>query len=184
MNHKSLKNFTHILFLYLFILGQIAFAQVKKFNPHLGITLKHLSTYATGFFDEGASEISAFDPVNKRLFVTNAEDESLDILDIGDPWNPVLLKQLVLPGGPNSMDVNHGIVAVAIEAEDKVEPGTVKFYDVEGNYLNEVEVGALPDMLTFTPNGKYLLVANEGEPSDDYAVDPEGSVSIIDMRNL
>ena len=44
-----------------------------------------------------------------------------------------------------------------------------------------MQVGALPDMLTFTPDGDYLLVANEGEPSGYGAghVDPEGSVSII-----
>ena len=46
-------------------------------------------------------------------------------------------------------------------------------------------VGALPDMLTFTPNGRYVLVANEGQPNTyekpGEANDPEGSVSVIDM---
>jgi hypothetical protein len=44
-----------------------------------------------------------------------------------------------------------------------------------------VTVGALPDMLTFTPDGSKLLVANEGEPNDAYDVDPEGTVSVIDV---
>src|SRR5690606_39491632 len=39
-------------------------------------------------------------------------------------------------------------------------------------------------MLNFTPDGKSLLVANEGEPFDDYQVDPEGSVSVISLANL
>jgi DNA-binding beta-propeller fold protein YncE len=44
-----------------------------------------------------------------------------------------------------------------------------------------IPAGALPDMLTFTPDGRTLLVANEGEPNDLYSVDPEGSVTVIDF---
>jgi hypothetical protein len=57
----------------------------------------------------------------------------------------------------------------------------VAFFDTDGNLVGLVEVGALPDMLTFTPDGKKVLVANEGEPDD--GVDPEGSVSIIHLEN-
>jgi DNA-binding beta-propeller fold protein YncE len=45
-----------------------------------------------------------------------------------------------------------------------------------------VSVGAVPDMVTFTPDGSRILVANEGEPNSYNradSVDPEGSISII-----
>ena len=53
--------------------------------------------------------------------------------------------------------------------------------DGAGTYINQVTVGANPDMVTYTPDFTKLLVANEGEPDNDYLVDPEGSVSIIDI---
>jgi 2',3'-cyclic-nucleotide 2'-phosphodiesterase / 3'-nucleotidase / 5'-nucleotidase len=37
-------------------------------------------------------------------------------------------------------------------------------------------------MLTFTPNGQQVPTANEGQPTDDYSFDPEGSVSIISLH--
>ena len=82
-----------------------------------------------------------------------------------------------------SVAVRDGVLAVAIpQGEDDSANGIVAFFTTDGILIREVTVGALPDMLTFTPNGDYLLVANEGQPNQDYDVDPEGSVSLIDMR--
>ncbi len=83
-------------------------------------------------------------------------------------------------GAANSVAAFDGVIAVAVEANPKTNPGIVAFYDAETlAKLGSVSVGALPDMLTFTPDGSKVLVANEGEPSNNYAADPEGSVSII-----
>jgi Ca2+-binding RTX toxin-like protein len=148
------------------------------------IGLTPLGTFETGIFDEGAAEIPAYDPGTQRLFVINSNAAAIDVLDVSNPTNPTKIAQIdasTFGAGANSVAIKDGIVAVAIENETAQEPGQVVFFDVDGNFLNSVTVGALPDMLTFTPDGQKVLVANEGEPNDDYTVDPEGSVSIIDL---
>ena len=154
-----------------------------------GIRLAPLGSYASGIFDSGAAEIVAHDPETQQLFVVNAKTAELDVLSIagiGAPGqgNPVKVGSIDLkPYGAvaNSVAVRGGIIAVAVEAAVKQDPGKVVFFDRSLNFLSSVTVGALPDMLVFTPNGRYVLVANEGEPSGDYTNDPEGSVSIIDL---
>ena len=155
-----------------------------------GITLEPVGSYVSGIFDEGAAEIVAHDPGTQRLFVVNAKTAALDVLSIaaigspGSPVAPVKVGEIDLtPYGAvaNSVAVRSGLIAVAVEAEIKTEPGKVVFFDRSLKFLSAVTVGSLPDMLTFTPNGRYVLVANEGEPNNDYTVDPEGTVSIIDL---
>lgn len=132
----------------------------------------------------GAAEIVDHDPTTHRLFVVNALSSTIDILDGSDPANITLLDAIdVTPYGhsANSVAVNNGYVAAAIQADPAQDPGTVAFFDTDGNFVAAVTVGALPDMVTFSPDGQKVLVANEGEPDSDYLVDPEGSVSIIDV---
>ncbi|MBD2104712.1 phytase [Leptolyngbya sp. FACHB-261] len=148
------------------------------------IQLKAIGTYASGIFDAGGAEIVAYDPQSQRLFVVNAENATIDILSASNPSQPTLLQSIdisSLGAQVNSVDVYNGIVAAAIENENTQAPGVVGFFDVNGQLLNSVTVGSLPDMVTFSPDGRKVLVANEGEPSSDYSVDPEGSISIIDL---
>jgi len=152
------------------------------FENQLNLTL--LGTYATGVFDESAAEIAAHDPATQRVFFVNSNDNTVEVLDISNPSSPALINSIDVSdygAAPNSVAVSNGVVAVAVEAVVKQDPGAVVFYDADGNYINDVTVGALPDMLTFTPDGNKVVVANEGEPNDDYDVDPEGSISVIDV---
>jgi hypothetical protein len=144
------------------------------------ITLSPIGRYSAGPGIESA-EIAAYDPVTQRIFSINPTLLRVDVLNISDPSDPVLAFTIALGGRPNSVAFHKGVVAVAVENAIKTDPGQVKFFDTNGTPLSSVAVGALPDMLVFTPNGRRLLVANEGEPNDAYTVDPEGSVSIIDM---
>lgn len=150
------------------------------------IELTPIGNYRTGVFAEGAAEIAAHDPATQRLFVVNAFTQTVDVLDISDPTNPTLAFSIdVTPYGKqaNSVAVHGGLVAAAVENDSTQLPGNIVFFDADGNYLNHVTAGALPDMVTFTRDGAFALSANEGEPNQDYTHDPEGSVSVVDLRN-
>ena len=148
--------------------------------------LFHVSTYNTGVFDEGAAEILTYDPATQRIFFTNADANTVTILNVADVFNPVKISDIDITAygdGVNSVAHYNGILAVAIQAEEVDANGHVVFFDTDGNYLNDVEVGVLPDMVTFNNAGTKVLTANEGEPGDEYVIDPEGSVSVIDISN-
>ncbi len=144
-----------------------------------------LGRYETGVFDESAAEIVSYDPILKRLFVVNANRVAVEVLDITNPAQPVqigVLDASALGGVANSVSVKNGIVAIAVEANIKQEVGKVVFFDANSLALiATAPAGALPDMLTFTSDGHKVIVANEGEPNDDYTVDPQGSITIIDV---
>jgi len=181
-------SFTRLINLYLIKMKKITFLATLLAMSFINVygqnELEHLASYQTNI--EGSAETVAYDVINQQAFFTNSSDNSFTIVDISNPELPDLVKNVDLSSygaGPNSMAIHENLVAVAVEADPKQNPGTIVFFDLNGNYLYDVTAGALPDMLIFTPDGTKLLVANEGEPSDDYTNDPEGSVTIIDLGN-
>ena len=173
-------------FKYLLLSGVVAlFAHSASNALHAEVTgAQVIGRYVTNVYDGGAAEIVAFDARGQRLFVVNGDTKMVDVLSIADPTNPTKVAEIsAAPHGKtaNSVAVHGDLVALAVEQDDRTAPGKVAFYTTSGEFLTEVEVGALPDMITFTPDGSYALVACEGEPSDDYMHDPEGSVAIIDL---
>jgi uncharacterized protein len=140
------------------------------------------------------AEISAFDPVSKRIYtVAGPVMEYYTLSSTGTLSGATNLPVgfTAVPGIsilPNSVAIKNGIVAVAyalVDAALAQQTGVVGFYNAAtGAFLNSVTVGYLPDMLIFTPDGNKVLTANEGEPNSygqGNSFDPEGSVSVIDI---
>ncbi|MEM8691459.1 MAG: choice-of-anchor I family protein [Pseudomonadota bacterium] len=146
---------------------------------------------------EGASEVVVHE--DGTLFVTNGELGRIDIFDLENNAAAGSIDLTGLDGfdGLQSVAVKNGVVAAAVSrasVEETVfgqsvnlsQPGFVALFDAEtGGFLSMVDVGNLPDQLTFNADGTQLLVAGEGEKNDDSENDdnPLGTVTIIDTTD-
>jgi DNA-binding beta-propeller fold protein YncE len=167
------------------------------------LTLLPVGSYETGVYNAGAAEIVDYHAATRWMFITNASADTVDVVSIANMRRPRLLFQIQLPGSPTAVAVHPelSMIAVSCQAEKVTDPGTVEFFMLTGQRIGAIEVGSLPDALKWTPDGRRLIVANEGEPTNtryeatyqvlgeagnrqvvfDEFVDPEGSVTIITL---
>lgn len=170
---------------------------------HVPASMTLVGRYAQNqVFDEGQAEIVAYHQASRSILLINANAKTVDVLDVSTLTSTELADSLtasnltrtqqidvgadvtaIASGGINSVAVYGSLVAVAVENDDKQQPGAAAFYSIDNagqmSFIKSVAAGALPDNVVFSHDGQYALVANEGEPSNDYSVDPEGSVTII-----
>jgi len=158
---------------------------------------------------EGAAEIVAYQASKKWIYAINSSGDSAVVNIIpADTFDTAALVQdnegivnttnlstaitLTLndntPGDANSIaiDENNQLLAVAMAAKSVGEAGQIAFYDISGDtpiFIKNVTAGFLPDMVTFSHDGAKVVVANEGEPNGDYSIDPQGSISIINVND-
>ncbi|WP_220720544.1 choice-of-anchor I family protein [Agarivorans litoreus] len=154
---------------------------------------------------DGAAEILQYHAATQTIYAINSSDATVEMIDasglsseqLSAPTSDTNLSAtpLTLPteangvalGGANSIAVHNDLMAVAIEADAQANNGFIVFYNGLNAgtpvFLSAVEVGNLPDMVTFTPDGSKVIVANEGEPSGDYSNDPEGSIAVISVTD-
>lgn len=163
-------------------------------KPEATLTFTKVWTYGPTTPGQ-VSEIPAFDPRTNTIWVVGIV--GVDVVD-ADTGTLVAHIDVTPHGAVNSVAIHNGLAALAIEAPsmspacqscDRRNPGKVLFYDTRTREQSgdEVGVGSLPDMLTFTHDGSKLLVVNEATPNRTadaayQSVDPAGSVSIIDME--
>jgi DNA-binding beta-propeller fold protein YncE len=134
-----------------------------------------------------SSEISAYDSEQGDLWVLGGT--GIEVLDwAGSTVVPVARPTCPDVGLPNSIAIREEVVAATFNARPGETNGWLCLFDAETRTLRrKIQVGATPDMVTFTQNGQHLLVANEaerirgGDPVAEIA-DPPGSVTIIPMR--
>ncbi|WP_439590905.1 choice-of-anchor I family protein [Microbacterium sp.] len=161
--------------------ARVVDAPIAYSSDDATLAITPIGTYETGVFDASAAEIVAFH--GTRLYVVNAQAGVVDVLDASNPAAPTKLYTIAGEGVANSITVRaDGLGVVAFENPTKTEPGSILFFDADAPepvVLGSVTVGALPDNVEISPDGTYAVVANEGEPDDDFAIDPEGSVSVI-----
>ncbi len=172
-------------------LVRLVFAVVSTtaVQANAAVTLQQVWTHDAGGL--GRAEIVAYDAAAQEFLVVNGTERCVMRLDArtGKEVGRLDVSEF---GDPTSVAASHGLVAVAVVAPRKTDAGHVVLFrsatktsvdSASGRPTAAVRVGALPDMVTFTPNGRYVLSANEGEPSDDYTSDAEGSISVIDVGN-
>jgi len=137
------------------------------------------------------SEISAYNPISGYLYTVGGGSGAIVVSDLRNPAAPVAVSKATPADSSQTLQsaaVYGKLLAVAVQNTVKTEPGFVQFYDLSNPalpvHISTVTVGALPDMVKFSADGKKLLVTNEGEPgavvSSNYTIDPVGSISLID----
>ncbi|MDO5031415.1 choice-of-anchor I family protein [Corynebacterium sp.] len=174
--------------------GTIVDKPVTHQAADAGLSLTPIGTYESGVYAESAAEIVAFHAASQRILTVNAKSGQIDVLDASDPAKPTKIGSVSAGADKeiNSVAVRpDGLAIAAVQQADKTQPGEALFFDATAEdlataELGRVGVGALPDNVHITADGTHALLANEGEPSnelnatgDDYAADPEGSVSVI-----
>lgn len=161
------------------------------------LLVTQVARYDSGQGETG-TEILAFDKSSNKAFVTNGAVGGFDILSFADvksgqftqvdSTKRVVIEDYGITGMENITSIaSHptaDLIAIAAYGE-KTDRGYIVFTDKDGKYVKHVQVGYLPDMVTFTPDGTKVIVANEGEPeNENTANDPAGSISVIDISSF
>lgn len=166
------------------------------------LTFEKLGGYTSGMssLDGGVTEILSYDYVNHKAWVVNGMAGTLEILDLSELDKDSTVTSVSVDigavaeeaaddfsyGDMTSVSINSeaGIAAVALQHSEYDKNGYVALLSAEGDLLAMLEAGCQPDMVTFTPDGSRILVANEGEPRNGYGdnvTDPCGSVTVIEV---
>lgn len=163
--------------------------------------IEKVATFSTGSSSEdgGAAEIVKYNKDNNKFYVINGIKSQIHIVSL-DNANGNLNEDSIINvkdfvekdgfvyGDITSIFINNERkeIAVSVQEQDYTKNGKVVILDYDGNLKSIYEAGVQPDMITYTPDSKYILTANEGEPRGGIGegiIDPQGSVTIVNLES-
>jgi 2',3'-cyclic-nucleotide 2'-phosphodiesterase (5'-nucleotidase family) len=175
----NLKSLLHKKMFSLLVLGLLTGSSVVGQTSEF----KNIANIQVG--EEAAAEIVTYSKATQELWVLNSPNKTVDVYDFSNPNAPTLIYQFDFSGygdAATSVAAKGNYIAIAVKPEITQDNGKIILLNAETyEVLKDFETGALPDMVTFTPDGTKILSANEGEPNADYDNDPMGSVTIVDL---
>ena len=139
----------------------------------------------------GGAEIVAYDPFTNKVFSTSGT--GIDVFNFGVGSDISVDSFIDLSGlfGGNIDSVSsvaidplgRGIgAALAIPDSNTTSLGELVLFNTStGAVVNRITAGFNPDMVTITPDGASILIANEGEASTSGDADPDGGLGIFDI---
>ncbi len=136
------------------------------------------------------TEIVSIQKSTKRLALSCSSKGEVSILSIEHPSQPRLLHQFTISNQDVSSIAFHpteNIIAAAIIDNNPFANGIIQIHNANtGKVIHTLPSGVHPDGLAFSPNGKFLVVANEGEAyryNGKHYESPEGSVTFARFQN-
>ncbi|CAM4392090.1 hypothetical protein FHS16_003623 [Paenibacillus endophyticus] len=169
----------------------------EAFDDTLNVT--KIGEYAVGLFNKegGVAEIVKFNKDNGKFYLVNGSGDppSLDIVGLGNGSGTLIKEKTIavkelaetdgfLYGDLTSVDINTVTkhVSVTVQEADSLKAGKILVLDYDGNLVTTYKTGVQPDMIKSTPDGKYILSADEAEPRLG-TTDPKGSVTIVNTES-
>lgn len=141
------------------------------------------------------------------MAVSNDDLNQVDIIDISDPTSPTLVTSVDMSehgDGVNGVAAHNGVFVAGVEREPSydsatgvasADPGVAVFFNSDGEVSDVIGVGVLPDSVGFSPDGRKVVVAGEGEPlcatdalgggeeeDVDLSTDPAGTIAVISLN--
>ena len=159
-------------------------------HVYAGLSLERVAVYQPSM-QCTSTEIVSIQESTKRLAISCSDEGMVEIVSIENPASPKSINHFQVTSNEEISTIDFhpskNIVAVAVINKDPFAAGKIQFHDASsGEVLFTHAAGVHPDGLAFSPNGKYLVVANEGEAyhyNGKKYDSPEGSVTLVKFLN-
>jgi len=140
------------------------------------------------------AEVATYDAARNLLYVLGADGVNALNANTGALAFAVPKSAILAPGGgaslslgtANSVAINGNNLVISLDGPAAGANGAVAVFTINAGgtaaaWRATATVGAVPDMVIFTPDGTRLLVSIEGEPTPGYTADPAGGITAIDV---